>query len=455
MPDFDLKVLSRMSLRTARLLFLCLAVASPTAVFAQILTWRELPAAPFTGRHNDAFFVSAEAGWIVNGDGEIYRTQDGGSSWQLQFRKTTAHFRSVGFLNSQRGFAGNVGEGEFGTTDRPALYETFDGGESWAPMGVWNGPAPRGLCGMQVVNDSVVVAVGRVRGPATFARTTDGGVTWRSRDMGAYAAGLIDVFFAHPDTGYVVGLTNVDHEISSGIILYTEDGGETWVERFRSTRTGEWCWKISFPSRDVGYVSLQRNSRAPIYVLKTSDGGATWEEKLFSSSYYFVQGIGFVDEKRGWIGGNSTSPVYQTEDGGDTWWAESIRPRLNRFRFVGDSLGYAVGRSVHKLADWSVVAVDPVSDAVAKPSTESFPNPFIDRTRIRFSVARPSVVTLEVYDLLGRRVTRLIDDFRMPGEHMVEWDGRDLSGRPVAAGTYLYVVTDEDGSLVRSMQLIR
>ncbi|MDX1740484.1 MAG: hypothetical protein R3178_04285, partial [Rhodothermales bacterium] len=130
-----------MTIRLAGLL-LCAVSAWPYAASGQSLTWRELPAAPFTGRHNDAFFASAESGWIVNGDGEIYRTDDGGASWQLQFRKTTVHFRSVGFVNEERGFAGNVGDGEFGTTDRSALYETRDGGLTWSPMGVWNGPAP-------------------------------------------------------------------------------------------------------------------------------------------------------------------------------------------------------------------------------------------------------------------------------------------------------------------------
>src|SRR5690606_29256452 len=137
-----------------------------------------------------------------------------------------------------------------------------------------------------------------------------------------------DVYFPHPDTGFAVGLTNEEHSLSRGVVLATTDGGETWETRFTTTRTGEWSWKLSFPTRNTGYASLQRNSRSPIYFLKTTDGGETWEEKLFTSGYYFVQGIGFVDENTGWLGGNTAEPAYQTTDGGETWTPLDIGVRL-------------------------------------------------------------------------------------------------------------------------------
>ncbi len=433
--------LSRMFLLSLLMLVTLASVTAVTPSFAQTLEWRELSASPFVGRHNDVYFVDTETGWIVNGDGEIYRTDDGGASWTRQLRQTDSHFRSVGFLNPLRGFAGNVGVGEFGATDMFPLYETRDGGMIWTPVPAWNGRTPTGLCGMHVVNDSVVVTVGRVRGPAFFARTTDGGVTWRSKDMAGYAAGLIDVYFTSPDTGFAVGLTNVDHDVSSAVILYTNDGGQTWERRFRSSRIGEWAWKISFPTQDVGYVSLQRNSEMPIFFLKTSDGGVTWDEKLFSSSYYFVQGIGFIDENRGWIGGNSSSPVFRTIDGGDTWQAETLRPRLNRFRFLGDSLGYAVGRRVHKLADWTAVSVEEPDLSTEISLSQNYPNPFSDRTAIRYSLPGPGPVRIEVFDVLGRKIAVLLDGVSVDTEGLIDWDGRTSSGSRVAPGTYLYRLT--------------
>ncbi|MDX1429456.1 MAG: T9SS type A sorting domain-containing protein, partial [Rhodothermales bacterium] len=245
------------------------------------------------------------------------------------------------------------------------------------------------------------------------------------------------------------------HNLSSAVILYTEDGGQTWERRFRSTRTGEWAWKISFPTADVGYVSLQRNSQTPIFFLKTSDGGQTWEEKLFSSSYYFVQGIGFIDENRGWIGGNSTSPVFTTSDGGETWQPETIRPRLNRFRFLGDSLGYAVGRSVHKRADWTATAIEQTESVTGISLEQNYPNPFRESTLIRYAIPRPGPVKVEVFDLLGRRISTVVDQHAPGGVGAIEWGAKRASGAAVPPGTYFYRLTFGGETLTRSLQVVR
>lgn len=422
------------------------AVVFLLAVPTQAQSWETLAGAPVTSRHNDAYFISPDTGWVVDGSARIHRTNDGGQTWQEQFFQPQTHLRSVGFLDAQRGFAGSVGAGEFNTTDPYPLYRTSDGGATWSRVEVFDGPEPVGLCGMYVVNDSTVVAVGRVRGPAIFVKTTDGGETWTSRDMSDVAAGLIDVYFPHPDTGFAVGLTDEEHSLSRGVVVATTDGGETWATRFTTTRTGEWSWKLSFPTRETGYASLQRNSRSPIYFLKTRDGGETWEEKLFTSGYYFVQGIGFIDEKTGWIGGNSTEPPYQTTDGGDTWTAVDIGVRLNRFRFLSDSLGYAVGSTVHKLIRHQGTSIDEELLA-ASGSATIHPNPFHDHATVSFSLDDPRTMVIAVYDVLGRRVRTLLDQVLPAGSYDVPWDGMNQEGQVAAAGTY-YVV-------VRSVQAIQ
>ncbi len=419
----------------------CLALTAPNATGQS--AWVDLPDAPYTGRHNDVYFVNPDDGWVVNGDGEIWHTSDGGDSWARQFQKASAHFRTVAFLSADRGFAGNVGDGEFGATDRSAIYETSDGGASWQAVATFHGRTPTGICGMNVVNDSTVVAVGRVRGPAFFAKTTNNGVTWKSLSMSTYAAGLIDTHFFSPDSGFAVGLTSEDHEQSRGIILFTEDGGDTWEQRFVSSRTGEWAWKITFPTRNVGYVSLQRNSQTPIFFLKTTDGGETWQEMLFSSSYYFVQGIGFATENLGWIGGNSSFPTFVTSDGGQTWSSAEFGVRVNRLRFLSDSLGYAAGRSVYK---YDLRTPTGTEETLTIPGDGGlqldrvFPNPSRGSVTVRYTLAAPSEVRVDVVDVLGRRIRSLQSGRRAAGTHEVKWDRKSNNGSAVASGVYLFSV---------------
>ncbi len=70
-----------------------------------------------------------------------------------------------------------------------------------------------------------------------------------------------------------------------------------------------------------------------------------------------------------------------------------------------------------------------------------FPNPFRTNTTIQFGLPAADRVSLHVYDLLGKRVSTLIDDEpRSEGMHAIQWEGRDLSGRPLASGVYLYAL---------------
>ena len=60
---------------------------------------------------------------------------------------------------------------------------------------------------------------------------------------------------------------------------------------------------------------------------------------------------------------------------------------------------------------------------------QNFPNPFNPSTKMSFAVARLSLVTLRVYDVLGQEVATLVNEVKEPGEYRVEWDAsRAASG---------------------------
>ncbi|MGH2568554.1 MAG: T9SS type A sorting domain-containing protein, partial [Bacteroidota bacterium] len=301
-----------------------------------------------------------------------------------------------------------------------------------------------------VLNNTVINAVGRVRGPAYFYRTTDAGTTWQVKDMSPYAAGLIDVFFFSPDTGIAVGLTNVDHDSSNGVVLYTTNGGITWEKKFQTSRVREWCWKISFPSRNVGYVSLQRNSQSQNHFLKTTDGGTTWSEKVFPVNY-FIQGIGFANDTLGWIGGLGVGPIYETKNGGESWSSIGLGARINRFRFFNSGLGYAMGDSLYK---YEPTATDVVASGEQIPTffelSQNFPNPFNPSTSIQFDLPAPAYVSLRVYDLLGRELKRLVEERLDAGRHTATFHPGDIP-----SGVYYYSLQAGERREVKKMMYIR
>lgn len=437
------------------------------SLFAQQpLTWKKtnFDYNSNSSRINDIFFLNPTLGWVANGIGQIHNTTDGGVTWTRQLNKSSlTHFRSIGFFDSLNGFAGCLGWGDSvghpnDSKDTVLLYKTTNGGQNWQPeYQLTATEIKRGFCGMHVFNDSVIYAVGRVRGPAWFYKTTNRGTTWTAKNMNGYAAGLIDVRFFTKDSGFAVGLTHITHTQSQGIILRTTDGGDTWDTSYVTNRTNEWAWKINFPSRKIGYVSLQRNSNvAPVFILKTTDGGITWDEKLFSSTGYFVQGLGFLNDTLGWGGGTSLQPK-QTTNGGDTWTSLTIGNSLNRFRKINDSLMYVSGSGVWKYSPGISLGVD--KDQITVPVMhilrQNYPNPFNPQTTIIFSIPEEGYTTISVYDISGALIRTLFGDNAQQGNFSVGWDGRNDSDEEVASGTYFYRLQTKNFAETKKMLLIR
>ena len=68
---------------------------------------------------------------------------------------------------------------------------------------------------------------------------------------------------------------------------------------------------------------------------------------------------------------------------------------------------------------------------------QNYPNPFTASTAIAFSLAAPSRVELEVFDMAGNRIARILDGALPTGDHNIAWD-RIAAGKPVASGNYLF-----------------
>ncbi|HEX9642292.1 MAG TPA: FlgD immunoglobulin-like domain containing protein [Candidatus Krumholzibacteria bacterium] len=136
--------------------------------------------------------------------------------------------------------------------------------------------------------------------------------------------------------------------------------------------------------------------------------------------------------------------------GGGSMWLQFL------LEFDDDCASY-VGQYVDYFAP-----SDPLRNLVSSPPAgkeldlrQNKPNPFNPRTSIEFTLTRQGLVDLEIFDVRGRIVRRLVHQALDAGDHHLVWDGRDASGAGVAAGPYFYRLQSGGASVVKRMVLLK
>jgi photosystem II stability/assembly factor-like uncharacterized protein/pimeloyl-ACP methyl ester carboxylesterase len=329
--------------------------------------WQQLKTEPSAGKQDDICFIDQKNGWYCNGQGKIYQTKNSGETWQKIYEKPGTFFRCIAFIDSLRGFAGNVGTDYFpNVQDTVPLYKTIDGGKSWTPV-TYKGEYVKGLCAIDIVKEQYVnhgnidykyhiYAVGRVGTPSNIMVSHDDGKSFSSWSMNADCKMLFDIKMFNTKEGFVCAASSEDITTSNALVLFTKDGGKTWTKKYQSNRSFETTWKASFPSRNVGYVTIQSYNPDPAvkqqHIIKTTDGGETWNElDLCEDASAREFGIGFINEQVGFVG--TMNSGYKTLDGGLSWKKIDLGKACNKIRIyksaAGETYGYSIGVSVFRL----------------------------------------------------------------------------------------------------------
>ncbi len=113
--------------------------------------------------------------------------------------------------------------------------------------------------------------------------------------------------------------------------------------------------------------------------------------------------------------------------------------------------------STFQIDDLSFTSADDISeegspDRYTYALAQNYPNPFNPQTRIEYQLAEPARVTVGIFDVLGKQVATIIDQYQQTGDHEVFFDGSNLS-----SGVYYYRMTavPSSGSVItKSRKLI-
>ncbi|WP_456427183.1 T9SS type A sorting domain-containing protein [Rhodocaloribacter sp.] len=359
--------------------------------------------------------------------GDLWRSDDGGQTWALRssdIGEIILHNVSVSPLEKDILAAVVSGEG----------FRSMDGGLTWEAL-------PLGKLKVAFfTNQGTLLTVG-----SEMFRSVDKGETWTAIDFapsstfalnqigGTLYAATADGIYVSIDDGLtwqLLGLQgqtisavavrgpnlyasveNLDADITSpqGIIYHSNDGGETWTEvlflRFAPTSM------VLAPDGSV-YASGRIRS-----VLRSTDDGNTWE----------------------WVSTGLPDP--------DSTGTRTLVLHSDGYLYVG-----TFGRGVFRTTDLVRLDADaPLPAAATQARIEAaFPNPFRTRTTLTFTLAHPGLVTLTVYDALGRRMRTLAAQWYGAGSHALTWNASDLPG-----GVYFCRLTTERSSDIRAVTLIR
>lgn len=134
-----------------------------------------------------------------------------------------------------------------------------------------------------------------------------------------------------------------------------------------------------------------------------------------------------------------------------------------KLRFIADDSG---GGSIVEagIDDFEVFAIrvssdapDVITDPIATRLFPASPNPVLASSgaTLRFQIPTEGPVSLEIVDVAGRRVSELIHANLPAGEHAVEWNGRDDSGRPVPGGIYFQKLTTAGSAQTGKITVLR
>lgn len=407
-------------------------------------SWDVLTPVPGTSLYSIQYLPNGSI--VASGfDGVFLKSTNAGASWKgsyIRANNVAPNILDMHFVDENIGYASH----SYGL-----VTKTTDGGETWAAVIPDTISVTVNHNGVFFLNENYGFTVGRLASNFDMInKTTDGGSTWQ-QTTNIVSSTLRSIAFVNENTGIAVG-----EKLKS---IYTSDGGTTWnVSIFETLPPGTaepHLRKVTFKD------NLNATAVGESLILNSTNAGATWNYADVNELSETLTDVDFKDAQTGWAVGTKTSSpkkvaLYKTTDGGLNW-----TDHVDTLIFPGSETVYGV--SIHNDFVWicgspsNIFTDEPVTSVTPESGLpiqmglgQNYPNPFNPATKISFTLSQASMITIKVYDILGREIKSLIQEFRSAGEHVIEFDAKGLS-----SGIYLYVLRTESGMLSKKMTLMK
>jgi photosystem II stability/assembly factor-like uncharacterized protein len=289
--------------------------------------------------------------------------------------------------------------------DNGGFWKSTDRGATWAEIS--NNFPFRSPCDVLIMWDSSnVVFVGdgvTGSGQAKIFRSSNGGVNWT--DIRTTSASEVPSM-----CNTVFDLAKIYATEWSGSQIYRSTNYGYTFDNSHSTGFSGWASDIAHEDPNLIYTGNYGSSSS-----YTTNNGANW---ITGTSGMSGSGAGVIVPERGWIISQQTSNVYKM------------------------SIIYTVMTSVEEI----VSTIVPERFALS----QNYPNPFNPATKIKYDVPVNSQVTLKIFDISGKEVANLVNEFKNAGSYELNFNASNLT-----SGVYFYTIQANDFRETKKMLLIK
>jgi photosystem II stability/assembly factor-like uncharacterized protein len=248
-------------------------------------------------------FFGDKNGWAVDYYGDVWKTNDSGTSWNLLYsfkelieKGDFLQATNINFVSAQTGWL---------TSTFNDIYQTTDGGQTWRKIeGI-----PKNSESLKTFfsNEGSWISF---RGPAkAIYISTKENSSWKTVKLANNSE------YAIPKPLFFVDKTTAFLSTTDGNFFNTKDGGQTWG-KFKINTDNIQVNSIFWLDNQNGWIAGSINEKKP-FVTKSIDGGKSWENIKMDDIEATPNKIYFVDKQNGWL--ISRDLVYKTENGGNTW----------------------------------------------------------------------------------------------------------------------------------------
>ena len=402
-------------------LIILFLITFPAGLIAQVWTQTAPLSSP-----TDYIYSMADDGngnvvassWAVG----IYKTTNNGVNWN-----TTSYMVSTPRVYKLICAPNGIFYALANSTSSIRLYRSTDSGDNWTEVYNESRPNNFALGGDIVFIDSMNYLAGMsfTIGPtigdiaARIVRSTDGGATWNIVTL--LGAGFLNAMVL-ADDGRIYGGTSL-----GGVIVSTNNGVNWSITSFTP-----YVADMDKNSEGVLYIGTSNASGNSVW--KSTDNGSSWIPLGVGEST--VEDLHIDNEDNIYV--SNSGNLYRSTNGGNNWslFETGIPSGQTVYSITGSESNFVFAGtgSSGVYRNGTATSVIQTNSIASKFKLEqNYPNPFNPVTNIEFSIPERGHITLEVFDIYGRRVSTLVDGDMNVGNYKTLFNAESQS-----SGTYFY-----------------